>query len=150
VSLFDVYDWAGLAILGSINVVQIASALRGVPSTDRSPFWFVGCLVEPPSVGQLIFWRQYKLVPLLLAFVTGFLMLISPGAVVRHYKDPVELALNIDAQLFGITIGLYVLLALLNGVLLAAPSHARKLIAELHSVSPVQAVPSSSRQHPAR
>jgi hypothetical protein len=134
VSLFDTYDWAGLVALLAINAVQLGSLRRELTDVDRSAPWAIGWLVEPPRLGDMVLWRQYKLLPLMLALIVALVMVLPPSALVQHYQDPAALAHAIDAQLLGIATGLFILLALLNTLSIAAPAHARRLCAELSSI----------------
>jgi len=135
VSLFDVYDWWGLGLMLMLNLAHFNSTWRDLHSSVPNAPWAVGWLVEPPAIGQLIFWRLYKLLPLMLAMVVCFVLAVSPSTLLPHYKEPVAFAIALDAHLIGMTTGLFALLALLNLFLLAAPWHARRLIADLHSVN---------------
>lgn len=150
VSLFDRYDWLGLVAFLCINVVQLVSTRNAYRQVDHGAPWAIAWLVEPPRLGDLMFWRLYKPFPLVLALVTGFLMVLPPTLVVKYYKDPVTLAQAVDAQLLGVATMLFGLLTLLNTLLLAAPAHARRLISELHSVDIPQAAPTSGSPPPSR
>ncbi len=149
-SLFDAHDWVGLVAMLAINLAQFASLRRELATADLGTPWAIGWLVEPPRLGELIFWRQYKLLALMLALVVGFLMVLPPPMVVKHYQEPIAQAQAIDAQMLGITTGLFVLLALLNALLLAAPAHARRLIAELQSIDTSLGAPGARRKSSTR
>jgi hypothetical protein len=98
--------------------------------------WQAAWLVEPPTLSDLVFWRQYKVMPLAIAMVVALLMVLTPkNSLGRFRSDPAALAIAVDARMLDVATAFFVGFALLYAVLLAAPWHARRLTAALDSIS---------------
>jgi hypothetical protein len=139
ITVFDAYDWVGLGALAAINIVQVRATWRELHRVTADAPWFVDWLVEPPRIEQLVFWRQYKLLSLMLAMLIAFLLAIVTGEMYQEYvaqrfHASVEAyAQALDARLATVASAALVMLALLYALLLAAPWHARRLVATLRS-----------------